>query len=81
MNLIKNLSHVKAKAYASLTALALTVMVPALAFADNTALETGAKTEIEGLATTVSTLGVTILLVVGAVVAVTLVMRLMKKAG
>ena len=79
MNLIKKLSTLKTKAYASLTALTLSVMVPAMAFADS-ALETGAKTKIDEIAATVGVVGVAVLAIVGAIAAVQVVMRMLKKS-
>ena len=80
MNLINKLSTVKAKAFASVTAFALTVIVPALAFAQTSALETGAKEGITKIASTVGVIGVAILAIVGAIVAVNVVMRMLKKS-
>lgn len=78
--MLNKLSHVKSKAYASLTAFALAVLVPAAAFADNSALETGAQTQITSIASTVGTIGVAVLAIVGAIVAVNVVMRMLKKS-
>ena len=78
-NLLNNLSAVKSKAYAALTALALAVMVPTAAFAES-ALETGAKAEITTIAGTVGTIGVAVLAIVGAICAVNVVMRMLKKS-
>jgi len=78
MNLLNKLPAVKAKVFASLTALSLSVLVPAMAFADD--LETGAQAEITKIATTVGTIGVAVLAIVGAVAAVNVVMRMIKKS-
>jgi len=80
MNLSKKLSDVKkSKAYAMLTAFALAVLVPGAAFAADT-LETDAVAAINSLKGTVTAIGVALLVVVGAIVAVNVVMRMMKKA-
>lgn len=80
MNPLNKLSEVKkTKAYASLSAFALAVLVPVAAFADS-ALETGAKTKIEEIASTVGVVGVAVLAIAGAVAAVNVVMRMMKKS-
>ena len=78
--MLNKLSLVKSKAYASLTAFALAVLVPSMAFADYTALETGAKTQIDSIAATVGTIGIAVLAIVGAIAAVNVVMRMLKKS-
>lgn len=78
--MLKKLSTLKSKAFASLTAFALAVLVPAAAFAAESALETGAKSKIEEIATMVGNIGLAVLAISAAIIGVTYVMRMMKKA-